>query len=132
MDSLPEPKPLFWVGSSKRDLKALPRDVQRAFGTALLEAQFGGRPIHAKVLKGFGSASTLELVEDYQGSAFRAIYTVRFAKAIFVLHVFEKKSRRGIKTPKQEIDLIHRRLKLAEAYYEKWSAKQPNEDEQSR
>jgi phage-related protein len=125
--SLDRPKPLFWVASSKRDLRALPRMVQKSFGHALLEAQRGGRHEDAKVLKGFGGGGVLELVENYQGSAYRAVYTVRFAGAILVLHVFQKKSKRGKKTPKPVIDLIRERLRAAKAIYEEWRGQEENE-----
>jgi phage-related protein len=108
-------KPLFWVGSSKKELLALPGEVVHVFGYALYLAQIGGKHEQAKPLKGFGSASVLEVVEDWQGSTFRAVYTVRFASGIFVLHVFQKKAKKGIATPKTDLDLIRERLKAAEA-----------------
>ncbi len=109
-----QPKRLYWVGSSKRDLRALPEAVVDVFGYALYLAQVGKKHEQAKPLKGFGSAGVLEVVEDRQGNTYRAVYTVRFASAVFVLHVFEKKSRHGIATPKGDIDLIHKRLRVAE------------------
>lgn len=107
-------KPLFWVGSSKKELLALPEEVIDVFGYALYLAQTGGKHEQAKPLKGFGSASVLEVVEDWQGSTFRAVYTVRFASGIFILHVFQKKAKKGITTPKADLDLIRGRLKAAE------------------
>jgi phage-related protein len=107
-------KPLYWLGSSKRDLMALPERVVDVFGYALYLAQAGGRHELAKPLKGFGSAGVLEIVEDFRGSTYRAVYTVRFAERVFVLHVFQKKSTQGIATPKTELSLIRERLKLAE------------------
>jgi phage-related protein len=111
------PKKLEWIGSSRKDMMALPRTVQRTFGYALYLAQLGDKPPEAKPLKGFSGAGVLELVEDYKGDTYRAVYTVRFAKKIYVLHVFQKKAKRGISTPKHEIDLIRDRLKIAERLY---------------
>jgi phage-related protein len=108
------PKPLVWVGSSKRDLKAFPRAVQRDLGQALEIAQFGTTPVHAEPLKGFKGAGVVELVEDHDGNTYRAVYTVRLVGRIYVLHAFQKKSKKGIKTPKHVIDLIKARLKEAE------------------
>lgn len=106
-------KPLLWIGSTKRDLLAMPDAVQQTFGFALFAAQTGGIHPCAKPLKGFGSAGVLEVVEDWQGNTYRAVYTVRFADTVYVLHCFEKKSKRGIETSKREMDLIQERLKLA-------------------
>jgi len=112
-------KPLYWVGSSLRDVRALPAEVKDVFGFALHLAQWGDKHPNAKSLKGFKGASLLEVVEDYDGDTYRAVYTVRFAEAVFVLHVFQKKSKQGIKTPKPELDLIRQRLRLAEAWHHK-------------
>lgn len=109
-------KPLEWIGSSHKDLMALPADVRRFFGFALSLAQVGDKHDAAKVLKGFGGAGVLEVVEDDVGGTYRAVYTVKFAEAVFVLHCFQKKSKRGIATPKEDMDIIHARLKIAEAY----------------
>jgi len=108
-------KPLEWVGSSKKDLMALPADVRKFFGHALDFAQRGGRHDAAKMLKGFSGAGVLEVVEDDAGGTYRAVYTVKFEEAVFVLHCFQKKSKRGIITPKEDMDIIHARLKAAEA-----------------
>jgi phage-related protein len=113
----PEPKPLIWVGSSRRDLRAFPPPVRRTFGVALFAVQLGETPPEAKPLKGFGGAGVLELIEDHQGSTYRAVYTVRFATKVYVLHAFQKKSKRGIATPKQETRLIEDRLKWARRLY---------------
>jgi phage-related protein len=91
--------------------------VQRVFGYALHAAQLGETPPEAKPLKGFGGAGVLELVEDHRGDTYRAVYTVRFATRIYVLHVFQKKSKRGIATPQRDIELIRARLKWAERLY---------------
>jgi phage-related protein len=110
-------KELVWVGASRKDMRDLPRPVRRRFGAALYAVQLGETPPEAKVLKGFGGASVLELIEDDRSGTYRAVYTVRFATKVYVLHVFQKKSKHGIATPKQEIDLIHERLKRAERMY---------------
>jgi len=107
-------KPLEWVGSSKKDVMALPADVRKFFGHALDFAQRGGQHDAAKVLKGFGGASVLEVVEDDAGGTYRAVYTVKFEEAVCVLHCFQKKSKRGIVTPKEDMDIIRARLKVAE------------------
>jgi len=107
-------KLLEWIGSSHRDLMTLPADVRRLFGYALSLAQAGDQHDAAKVLKGFGSAGVLEVVEDDAGGTYRAVYTVKFAEAVFVLHCFQKKSKRGIATPKKDMDIIRARLKVAD------------------
>lgn len=113
---MPTERPLFWVGTSKKDLLALPSDVRRFFGHALHFAQQGTQHNAAKVLKGFAGAGVLELVEDNLGSAYRAVYTIRFAQAVFVLHCFQKKSKSGIATPAQEMNIVRTRLKTVEAF----------------
>lgn len=105
---------LAWLGSSKKDLMALPIDVRKFFGHALDFAQRGERHDAAKVLKGFGGAGVLEIIEDDQGGTYRAVYTIKFREAVFVLHVFQKKSKSGIATPKPDLDIIRERLKVAE------------------
>jgi phage-related protein len=102
------------VGSSKRDLLALPETVVHVFGYALYLAQTGKKHDQAKPLKGFGSAGVLEIIEDWEGNTYRAVYTVRFAERVFVLHIVQKKSKRGVATPKRELDLIRERWKVAE------------------
>jgi phage-related protein len=109
-------KHVLWVGSSKKDLMAMPDEVKSAFGFALYLAQQGKKHQNAKPLKGFSGAGVIEVVEDYLGDTFRAVYTVKIAEVIYVLHCFQKKSKRGIETPKQEIDLIRDRLKMAQAH----------------
>ena len=109
-------KPVQWVGSSKSDLKRFPDAVQDRMGFAIYQAQAGLRPRNAKPLKGFGSG-VLEVVARHDGDTFRAVYTVRFETAVYVLHAFQKKARRGIATPKQELDLVRRRLRVAEQHY---------------
>jgi phage-related protein len=109
-------RPLEWIGSSHKDLMALPADVRRFFGYALSLAQAGDQHDAAKVLKGFGGAGVLEVVEDDVGGTYRAVYTVKFKAAVFVLHCFQKKSKRGVATPKADMDIIHARLKVAQAF----------------
>lgn len=108
-------KPLEWIASSYKDLMALPPDVRRRFGYALSLAQMGDQDDAAKVLKGFGGAGVLEVVDDDVGGTYRAVYTVKFTEAVFVLHCFQKKSKSGIATPKVDMDIIRARLKIAEA-----------------
>ena len=110
---LEKEKPLEWIGSSHQDLMALPADVRRLFGFALSLAQAGDKHDAAKVLKGFGGAGVLPVVEDDVGGTYRAVVTVRFSEAVFVLHCFQKKSKRGIATPKEDMDIIHARFKIA-------------------
>jgi phage-related protein len=116
MDKLPYLKPLLWIGSSKRDLKTLPKAVEDLFGFALYLAQTGRKHEQAKPLKGFDSAGVLEVTGDWDRSTYRAVYAVRFKCAVFVLHVFQKKSTRGTTTPKADIDLIRERLRIAEQF----------------
>jgi phage-related protein len=107
-------KSLEWIASSYKDLMALPDDIRRRFGYALSLAQLGDQDDAAKVLKGFGGAGVLEVVEDDAGGTYRAVYTVKFPEAVFVLHCFQKKSKRGIATPKEDMDIVRARLKVAE------------------
>jgi phage-related protein len=107
-------KPLIWVGSSKKDLMGLPLEVIKLFGHALDFAQRYGQHDSVKVLKGFGGTGVLEVVENHQSGTYRAVYTVKFKEAVFVLHCFQKKSKSGIATPKVDMDIIHARLKVAE------------------
>lgn len=113
-------KPIFWVGGSRNDLKSFPNEVMREIGYALDFAQRGGKHPSAKHLHGFGGANVLEIMEDDDGNTYRAVYTVRFSHAIYVLHVFQKKSKSGIATPKRDTDLIKERLKRAERHYTHW------------
>ena len=112
------PKPVFWVGSARADLRAFPEEVRTDVGFALWVAQRGGRPAQAKPLKGIVSgAGVLELVERHDGDTYRVVYTVRFKEAVYVLHAFQKKSKRGVATPKHEVEVIRERLKAAEEHY---------------
>jgi phage-related protein len=112
-----ELRTIVWVGSSKEDLKGFPSDVQDHVGFALYQAQVGLKHRDAKPLKGMGSG-VLEVVSRHDGDTFRAVYTVRFMVAVYVLHAFQKKAKKGIATPKQELELVKRRLKAAEQHYE--------------
>ena len=103
---------IYWVASAKADLDAMPDAVQDAFGFALHLAQTGSKHPDAKPLQGFGGASVLEVVESWRGNAYRAVYTVKIANAVYVLHCFQKKSVKGAETPKPDIELIRERLKL--------------------
>lgn len=113
-------KHLFWIGSSLDDLKEFPDEAMREVGYALHCAQNGGKHLKAKPLKGYSGASVLEIVEDEDGNTYRAVYTVKFSLAVYVLHAFQKKSKKGIATPKREIALIDERLKRAETHYKEW------------
>jgi phage-related protein len=105
---------VIFLGSTQNDLMEFPEDVREKFALALREAQLGSKAPYVKPLAGFGGASVLEVVDSFDGDAYRAIYTVRFKRSVYVLHVFKKKSKSGIATPKRDIELIKRRLKLAE------------------
>lgn len=109
-------KPLFWIASSKKNLLAMPDEVQGTFGYAFHLAQDGKKHGQAKVLRGFGSAGVLEVIEDINGATYRAVYTVSFGMAVYVLHCFQKKSTHGIATPKPDMDLIRERMKAAETH----------------
>jgi|ERR1700722_14737834 phage-related protein len=117
---MPDAKPLAWIGNSKVDLMAFPEEVKDSIGFALYIAQQGGKHRDAKPLRGFGGAGILEIVDDFEGDTYRAVYTVRFGGRVYVLHVFQKKSKTGIKTPKAEIRLIQSRLKRAEEEHDVW------------
>src|SRR5947209_5068364 len=110
-------KRVEWMGSTKRDLGAFPDRPRRDVGYALYAAQQGGKSPDAKPLKGYTGASVLEVVEDYDGDNYRVVYTVRFPKAIYVLHAFQKKSKHGIETPKYVMDTVKRRLTEAALNY---------------
>ena len=107
-------KRVIWLGPTRKVLQRFPLPVRRTVGFALYHAQKGAKHESAKPLRGFGGAGVLEVVEDHKGDTYRAIYTVRFTERIYVLHMFQKKAKQGIKTPKQDIDLIKQRLKEAE------------------
>ena len=124
--SKPVLKPLKWVGSSKADLDAFPGPARREAGYALYLAQIGMKATKAKPLKGFSGAGVLEMVADHDGNAYRAVYTVKFAEAVFLLHAFQKKSKKGIATPKPDLDLVKRRLmSAAEEYQQLYGSDKP-------
>ena len=110
-------KPLIWIGSSLKDFRAFADEVKSEMGYALFLAQRGGRHRKAKTFKGTGDAGIVEIVEDYRGDTFRAVYTVRFAAVVYVLHAFQKKSKAGIATPRTDIRMIEQRLREAERLY---------------
>lgn len=112
-------KPLYWIGDSLKNLKEMPEEVQDMVGQALYLAQTGDKHRLAKPLKGFSGAGTLEIIEDCEGSTYRAVYTIKFVNAVYVLHVFQKKSKSGIATPKQDLELIDRRFKQVKEMHKK-------------
>jgi phage-related protein len=124
----PGPKPVFWVGPSRKDVRKFPKGVKQTIGQALFDAQTGGKHPDAKPLKGFGGAGVLEVVEEDDGNTYRAVYTVKFGRVVYVLHAFQKKSKSGIKTPAHEIAKVKARLKEAEKHYAEWSEHQARED----
>jgi len=115
--TIPAEKPLFWIGSAKSDLLRFSEAVKDEIGVALSVAQFGGKHPSAKPWKGEGPG-VLEIVEDYRGDTYRAVYTVKFEKAVYVLHAFQKKSPKGIKTAQMDVELVSRRLRAASEDYE--------------
>ncbi len=121
-------KPVEWIASSRKDLKAFPEPVRRKIGYALYRAQEGKTSVDAKSMKGFG-AGVVEVMADHDRNTYRAVFTVRFARAIYVLHFFQKKSKKGIATPKHDIDLIRRRLKAPAAHYRMAYGKEPDDAE---
>ncbi|MEG4172102.1 MULTISPECIES: type II toxin-antitoxin system RelE/ParE family toxin [unclassified Microcoleus] len=122
-------KPVEWIGSSRDDLRDFPEDVQQIMGFALYRAQLGKKHPDAKPLKGFKGAGVLEIVENFDGDTYRAVYTVKFEGIVYVLHAFQKKSKQGIATPKQDIDLIESRLKRAKEHYKKYLEQQELEEQ---
>jgi phage-related protein len=116
-------KPVVWMGSSRDDLRDFPDDVRRLVGVAINDAQNGEEHPRAKALKGFGGRSVLEVVDDDDGDTYRSVYTVKFAGFIYVLHAFQKKAKKGIATPKHDVELIKTRLKAAAAHYREHHAK---------
>ena len=110
----PSLKPVIWVGSSRRDLRAFPELVQDHMGYALYIAQRGGKHRDTKTLSGFGGAGVVEVVKDYRGDTFRAVYTLRYAGAVYVLHAFQKKSKTGRETARRDLALVKQRLREAE------------------
>lgn len=116
-------RPLLWVASSKRDFVNMPEEVVSDFGHWLFQVQKGKVPRNAKILSGFGGAQVLELIRDYADGTFRTVYTIKYSDVVIILHAFQKKSKKGIATPKQDKELIHSRIKLAEIIYKEWKEK---------
>lgn len=114
---LPELKTLLWIGSCREDVKSFPEDVRLVMGYALYLAQTGGKHPDAKPLRGFGGAGVLEVVDDFDGDTYRAVYTVKLRGVVYALHAFQKKSRKGKKTPQQELEVVKQRLRRAEAVH---------------
>ncbi len=125
-------KPLFWVGSSLEDLKSFPDEVKQVMGYAIHLAQDDGKHPDAKPLKGFSGAGVLEVVDDFDGSTYRAVYTVRLSGVVYALHAFQKKSKKGIKTPLADINKVKSRLKLAEAHHLEWLEQQKEESDEEK
>jgi phage-related protein len=124
-----KPKPVHWIASSRKDLRKFPKPVRTTVGQALFDAQTGKKHPDAKPLKGFGGAGVLEVIEGDSGSTYRAVYTVKFAGVVYVLHAFQKKSKAGIKTPAEEIEKVRARLKEAEKHYAEWVEQKKQEGE---
>ena len=114
MIDTPTQKPLVWIGSSKKDFRDFPDEVKSEMGYGLFQAQLGARHRNAKTLSGFGGAGVVEIVDDHRGDTYRTVYTVRFGSSVYVLHAFQKKSKKGIATPQTDIKMIERRLREAE------------------
>jgi len=118
-------KPVHWIGSSWKDLKEFPDEVQDGLGRALLDAQYGDWPDNAKVMQGFSGAGVVEIIDDHAGDTYRAVYTIRFAEAIYVLHCFQKKSKHGIGTPHHELEVIRSRLRTTEKIHRQLQGGRP-------
>src|SRR5579864_1507193 len=121
-----ELREVIWIGSSLEDLREFPADVQDVVGYALHVAQMGGKHRDAKPLHGdpaFRGGGVLEIIDDDEGDTYRAVYTIRYREVIYVLHCFQKKSKRGIETQRQEIELIKRRLKVAANHYNSYEGR---------
>jgi phage-related protein len=121
-------KHVEWISSARDDLKEFPQEVQQMMGFALYRAQLGKKHPDAKPLKGFKGAGVLEIVENFDGDTYRAVYTVKFAEIVYVLHAFQKKSKHGIATPKQDLELIEARLQRAKEYYNQYLQQQEPEE----
>ncbi|MGV0027890.1 type II toxin-antitoxin system RelE/ParE family toxin [Phormidesmis priestleyi] len=128
----PSPKPVEWIASSLNDLKDFPEEVQQVVGYALYLAQCGEKHLDAKPLRGFKGASVLEIVEDFDRDTYRAVYTVKFEGVVYVLHAFQKKSKRGIATPKPDVELIEARLQRAKEHHKQHYNQCSEEDKNER
>lgn len=122
------PKPVFWVASSRKDLRKFAKSIRQVFGQALFDAQTGTKHPDAKPLKGFGGAAVLEVASDDDGNTYRVVYTVKFPGVIYVLHAFQKKSKSGIKTPPEEIAKVKSRLKEAQKRHAEWAENQKRDN----
>ncbi len=122
-------KPVFWMRSSRADLKAFPEPVQSNVGYALFAAQRGEAYRSVNALHGFGGRGVLEIVVPHDGNAYRAVYTVKFKDSVYVLHAFQKKSTRAIRTPQREIDLVRQQLAEAERHHEERQRSHGEEDQ---
>jgi len=122
-----ETKPIFWLGNSQKNLRSFPDEVRDVMGYGLFLAQKGGKHPDAKPLKGFGGAGVLEIMEEHDGNAYRSVYTVKLAGVVYVLHAFQKKSKKRIATPKHDVDLVKDRLKQARKHHAEWSKQQERE-----
>lgn len=127
MESNEQKKPLFWMGTARKDIRAFPKDVRCVFAYGLYLAERGGKHPDAKPLRGFGGSGVLEIVEDHDRNTFRAVYTVKLADAVYVLHAFQKKSKKRIATPNADLDLIKDRLKQAHEHHAEWSNQRKGE-----
>lgn len=125
-------KPVTWVGPSKKELGTFPEDVVDAIGFALGDVQNARMPANAKVMQGFGGASVLEIVANDASGTFRAVYTVKFEEAVYILHCFQKKSTQGIKTSKQDLHLIRKRLAWAEEIHKRWKESSQAQTDQKK
>lgn len=108
---------MHWIGSSRDDVREFPSEVRVMVGFALLQAELGGKYIDAKPMKGFGGAGVLEIVTDHDGSTYRTVYTIKLPSAVYVLHAFQKKSKKGIATPQKELDRVKKRLDAATRHH---------------
>ena len=117
-------RPIFWLGDSRKNVRSFPDEVRDVMGYGLLLAQKGGKHPDAKPLRGFRGAGVLEIIEAYDGNAYRGIYTVKLAGVVYVLHAFQKKSKKGIATPKHDLDVVKDRLKVAREHHAQWSKQQ--------
>jgi phage-related protein len=123
------PRPVFWVASSRKDLRKFPKAVRQTVGQALFDAQTGGKHPDAKPLRGFHGAGVLEVTASADRGTYRVVYIVKFSGAVYVLHAFQKKSKRGSKVPAEEIEKVKARLKEAEKHHADWAKRQQGEDE---
>ena len=123
------PKSLFWMGGSLDDIRQFPDEVKQVIGFALYQAQTGGKHVAAKPLTGFGGAGVLEIVADDDGSTYRGVYTVKFSGVVYVLDAFQKKSKKGARTPRADVNRVRIRLKAAEDHYRNWRSLQQEENE---